>query len=129
MSRRYEREGSGPAVRALPKGHSLRRAYSEQKRARAEQLSSVYFMQAQATRMIKIGYSNNVLRRRIQIQIGCGSPVAILLTMPGGPILEEQMHERFKDHRVFGEWFSPADEIMSFISRENERTSVMGHSV
>jgi hypothetical protein len=93
----------------------------ENRTAELDAKCSVYFMRSADTGRIKIGYSQNVLRRRNELQGAHGGRIQILLTVPGGPTLEAEMHERFKAHMTFGEWFEPADEILAFIECEKAK--------
>lgn len=62
--------------------------------------------------VIKIGYTKN-LHRRIKEY----APTAVLLaTEPGTPKLERQRHQHFgKDLIVGREWFTPSDELTTWI--------------
>lgn len=79
---------------------------------------SVYFMQAVNGGPVKIGCSNDVERRRRQLEKRYGQPLAILAVLPGNFEDEEAIHERFS-HLRFGrsEQFRPAPELMDFIQR------------
>jgi len=74
--------------------------------------SWVYF--AARDGLIKIGQSHDVTKR----MKGLG---ARLLTFePGGVERERELHLRFFDHRVRGEWFRDAPEIRAYISELSE---------
>lgn len=66
---------------------------------------------------IKIGYSRDVNARLAKFQLG--SPVAldILAITPGGEAQEAIYHARFEAHRLHGEWFNRAPEIIAEIDK------------
>ena len=77
----------------------------------------VYFVQA-ACGPIKIGWSKNLDQRLATLQRYSAEKVTLLATMRGALLLEQELHERFAAHRLHGEWFSPAEELLYFI-RDN----------
>jgi len=77
-----------------------------------------YFIQC-ASGPIKIGVASSVPRRLASLQVSNHEPLEILATSPGGLDIEKMYHERFKEHRISGEWFSPHEEIVSEIERLN----------
>lgn len=67
---------------------------------------------------IKIGCSVNVQVRLKDIQACSPIPVRIL-ALRAGRRRERLYHRRFAAHRLHGEWFSPAPEILAEIERLN----------
>lgn len=76
----------------------------------------VYFIQAVQLGLVKIGFSSNVPKRLLSLKTGCPDDLVILKIIPGGQEIERVLHKKFADIRVKGEWFSPSDELMSFIA-------------
>lgn len=76
--------------------------------------SVVYFIQRGDR--IKIGYSTNLTTRLRALK---GDRV--LLALPGSRAHESALHELFKAHRIEGEWFRPATEIMEFITERADQ--------
>lgn len=76
----------------------------------------VYFIQASQLGLVKIGFSSNVPKRLLSLKTGCPDNLVILKIIPGGQERERVLHKKFADIRVKGEWFSPSDELMSFIA-------------
>lgn len=76
----------------------------------------VYFIQPLGGGLVKIGSSRNPEGRLQRMQTG--SPVLLRLVglMPGGTPAELELHERFAEHRVRGEWFRPAPELLELIA-------------
>ena len=67
---------------------------------------------------VKIGHSEDVDRRREQLESHYGRPLALLKVMPGGRDEERALHERFAEHRIGRtEQFRPAPDLMEFIGR------------
>ena len=75
----------------------------------------VYFMRAGD--FIKIGTTNNLMRRLMVLQIGCPLPVSLEVAILGGAKLEKAIHDRFLPYRRHGEWFHAADDIQKFMAK------------
>ena len=71
----------------------------------------VYFLQQGETGPIKIGFTTK-LKHRFAVIRSSNIYVSVLGVMPGGRKEERQIHKRFKEHRIEGEWFYPVDEIV-----------------
>ncbi len=78
----------------------------------------IYFMQPVGGGPVKIGFSDDVDKRREQLERHYGRPLALLATMPGDMGIEYEIHRRFS-HLRFGrtEQFRPASDLMAFIGR------------
>jgi hypothetical protein len=86
----------------------------------------IYFAQAGDHGPIKIGYTSSAPEERLAtLQTGCPSPLRLLGTRHGTGGHERYLHARFASHRLGGEWFSPADELLSFICSEDELPPIM----
>jgi hypothetical protein len=81
----------------------------------------VYFMQERgnASAPIKIGVSRDVERRRGELQRAERVILSVLASMEGTVRDEQALHERFSAHRLHGEWFAPAPELLSHIAALN----------
>jgi len=80
----------------------------------------VYFLQQDVTNAVKIGYTatvRGVQQRLNDLQVGSPYKVRALCHTPGDRLVERELHEYFKSHRLAGEWFSPCDELMTFIAK------------
>ena len=75
----------------------------------------VYFVCYRSS--VKIGSARNPARRIADLQ--CGSPVhlTVLGVMPGDLDFERELHKRWAEHRLRGEWFSLTPEIRQFIKQ------------
>jgi hypothetical protein len=78
--------------------------------------SQVYFIGGD-TGAIKIGWAKDSAVRLKEHQ--CGSPIklAILATVTGTLKDERAYHRRFAAHRLHGEWFARAPDILAEIER------------
>jgi DNA-binding XRE family transcriptional regulator len=74
----------------------------------------VYFMQDEAGR-IKIGHSAEPLSRLQTVQGLDKGRITLLASMPGDTFQERALHRQFAAHRIEGEWFWPADELLAHI--------------
>ncbi|ART68194.1 hypothetical protein BTO20_05995 [Mycobacterium dioxanotrophicus] len=76
---------------------------------------SVYFISDEHGN-VKIGYATSVQARFADLQVANASELTIVLEMPGGPKLERELHRRFAEHRVRGEWFKLTTDILEYIA-------------
>lgn len=77
----------------------------------------VYFVQSEASSLIKIGVSGDVARRVRQISGTLfGEVLRILATEPGGRDRERTLHDRFHFARVKGEWFRPDPRLLAYVA-------------
>lgn len=79
----------------------------------ASQLEVVYFLGDGS--QVKIGFTSDLDRRRASVEQQLGRHLQVYATTPGGRILERRYHQLFDKHRLDGEWFRLADEIVSEI--------------
>lgn len=76
----------------------------------------IYFIQNTETKHIKIGYSDNVRRRLSDLQVTSPHELSILTICEGDIELEKELHNKFNDYYVRGEWFNPSEELISYIN-------------
>lgn len=83
-------------------------------------MKEVVYFALDATRVgqfVKIGYTAH-LRERIaslRAQTASGQVPIVLALEEGGETREQELHERFKGQRMFGEWFTYTGELMAYI--------------
>ena len=80
-----------------------------------------YFVQA-GDGPIKIGSSVNPVHRTISLQNGCPKPVRLLGTTPR--YRELQLHKKFSELRIRGEWFKLDNELARWVC---DNTSIKEH--
>ncbi len=80
----------------------------------------IYFIQPVGGGPIKIGTTTNLLRRFNTIQSNSPVPLKLVHYMDGGRVEESMLHEKFKDERLWGEWFSslPVLAYLRFLKSE-----------
>lgn len=66
--------------------------------------------------LIKIGISRKPDARIAGLSAGCPFPVKIIAQIPGTYAVEKNLHRKFSEIRVRGEWFRTDKLLMSFIS-------------
>ncbi len=125
MARRRDRYGEGPYVKPTPTltdaewfaqqaSKPLQGAPAWQRSAKPQQ---VYFIQAGDGGPVKIGIAVDPARRCKDMQTGHYAKLAVVGTCPGGLAQEQAYHRQFAEHRLHGEWFSPAPDILAEIAR------------
>lgn len=82
-----------------------------------KQEGTIYFIGCTAPPSIKIGYTRgSAFSRARQLQTGSPVPLGVLATMPGTMLKESELHQRFREHRMEGEWFYPCDDLLCYIA-------------
>jgi len=82
---------------------------------------SIYFIQAGKGGPIKVGNALDVRQRLNTLQVASPEKLTLLHSMSGTPELEKAYHKEWAEHRLRGEWFRPARDILLFISRNKYR--------
>lgn len=80
----------------------------------AEEFPSVVYFLADKEH-VKIGHAKNLRERISKLQIASAQNLHLLGFVAGGADEEAKLHERFKSHRLRGEWFVLHRDIRSFI--------------
>ncbi|OMB79275.1 hypothetical protein A5743_14320 [Mycolicibacterium conceptionense] len=75
----------------------------------------VYFI-TDGSGHVKIGSARDVRVRLEELQIGNPAELTVLADQPGGLPRERELHRRFAEHRVRGEWFRLLPEIVEYIA-------------
>lgn len=78
----------------------------------------VYFVEARSVNRVKIGFSAENPDGRFAT-LDTGSPVTLTrrALVWGGRDVEFALHDRFRRHRIKGEWFHAAPEIEAFVRK------------
>lgn len=71
--------------------------------------SYVYAIQAGDNGPVKIGHSGDPLQRLAKLQTGNPEPLHLRAVIPGDKPTEDDLHQRFADARLIGEWFGGTD--------------------
>lgn len=76
----------------------------------------VYFILGVETHRIKIGWTAHTVDSRLQaFKVGSPDELVLLGTMPGTRKCERQLHAKFAENHVRGEWFRVSEELARFI--------------
>jgi hypothetical protein len=72
-----------------------------------------YIIKSPASGLLKIGKTIDMKQRLAALQNGSGVPLEVLVVIDEN--IEHELHLRFKNLRVFGEWFRDDGQIAQFI--------------
>lgn len=78
--------------------------------------SYVYFLKIGENGPIKIGFTKHIRHRLTIIQVDNPLMVILIAVLEGGRKEEFALHKKFAKHRLYGEWFTPDNELIDFIS-------------
>lgn len=84
----------------------------------------VYFVRRGGSDKIKIGTTTNMDSRINALKHPLTGKLRVLATIPGGRDVEKQMHARFKQYRIAGEWFRLEGELMEFVAKLQQRAKL-----
>lgn len=60
---------------------------------------------------VKIGHAKYPEGRLGDLQVGCPWPLEIVALLPGGRVVEQILHLKFRRQRMLGEWFRNEGEV------------------
>lgn len=78
--------------------------------------SGVYFIEANGTGLVKIGYGNPVRSRYELLRAASPYPLQLRCIVPGDAKTEREFHKRFKAYHHYNEWFRIEGELADFIA-------------
>jgi hypothetical protein len=82
----------------------------------------VYVIGTELADRVKIGFTSGDPRARLKaLQTGCPDELVVIATEVGSQSLERNLHERFAEKRVRGEWFRVDKELREYIIDANVR--------
>jgi hypothetical protein len=82
----------------------------------------VYFITTAEAERVKIGFTRNQPRTRLrELQTGSPFELCIIATERGTEQDERELHARFADCRLHGEWFELTEELREYINAANMR--------
>jgi hypothetical protein len=84
----------------------------------------IYFIQDTRSKAIKIGISQEPIKRLAALQIAHHSKLILIGVMDGTRATEESLHTLFT--RKQGEWFEPTRDLLAFIKQNAVSTSSLG---
>jgi len=79
----------------------------------SEKIVKTYVLYNPSNKLYKIGKSIDVDKRKLQIKLGSGSELDIVVVIDNN--VESELHRELKDCRVHGEWFRLGNSELEFI--------------
>jgi hypothetical protein len=83
--------------------------------AKQPKIGRIYFIQQGENGAIKIGYTTNPEKRLKALATASPYRLHVRLVIEGSKKLEKDLHNKFAQWQLDGEWFEPCQEIMDFI--------------
>lgn len=83
---------------------------------RRDRKKFLYFVQEMTNGPVKIGVSAAPLTRLSSLQVSNPRQLKMLGIRPGSHADEIDLHRRLAEHRIRGEWFNPAAEVLAAIT-------------
>jgi hypothetical protein len=82
-----------------------RKAHENERKARSKpRTPHTYLVGAEGSPLVKIGYTSGAPLKRLA-SLQTGQPMTLSLLWSVAVDIEDELHERFADYRVRGEWF------------------------
>lgn len=76
----------------------------------------VYFIACVDSGRCKIGFTAKPVEKRLaNLQTGSSGELVMIARHPGTVESERELHARFSDCRLHGEWFQPNDDLRAYI--------------
>ncbi len=105
------------AYKAAEAGNQLpKKPRRIEKRVSSKQSASVVYF-ALAGDLVKIGVTTNPTDRLAALSTTSAVDLSLIKTIPGDVRLERELHQRFSDLRVRGEWFRYTEQLADFIAK------------
>lgn len=76
----------------------------------------IYFIQGKDGGPVKIGVANDPKKRLADLQRTSPVDLVIIGARPGDTFVERELHERFADFRLHGEWFEASPVILAEVT-------------
>lgn len=83
----------------------------------------LYVIRRADTKEVKIGISQNPQRRLHDFQSCHARPLELLVVTQAYRTSEANAFERFKAHRISGEWFHECPEILEWVRELNDKNA------
>ncbi len=84
----------------------------------------IYFIQGETTKLIKIGYSRNPIRRFKKLKRTNSEDLRLLRIIRGTRADEASLHNKFKSLRKHNEWFNPNREMINYMREQDLITDI-----
>lgn len=80
----------------------------------------IYFIQGEDGGPIKIGVANDPEKRLGELQRTSPTKLRIIGRRGGDVFAEKQLHAKYAEYRLHGEWFEPTEEILEEAERDED---------
>lgn len=84
----------------------------------------IYFVQSGEKGPIKIGKANDPYKRLISLQTSSSETLTILGLMDGDIKEGKDIHAKFYDCKIKGEWFKPSKDLIEFIENNTQKSKI-----
>ena len=81
----------------------------------------VYYIQEEMDGNIKIGWSEDPIKRLQQHQTSNSRELRMLVYVKGSPDYEKEIHRKFQTSKTTGEWFKPDKRLLVHIEKERSK--------
>ena len=81
----------------------------------------VYYIQEEMDGNIKIGWSEDPIKRLQQHQTSNSRELRMLVYVKGSPDYEREIHSKFQTSKTTGEWFKPDKRLLVHIEKERSK--------
>ena len=81
----------------------------------------VYYIQEEMDGNIKIGWSEDPIKRLQQHQTSNSRELRMLVYVKGSPDYEREIHRKFQTSKTTGEWFKPDKRLLVHIEKERSK--------
>lgn len=75
----------------------------------------IYFILSSEINAVKIGFTTNVEQRLSVLQTGSPHELKLVKVISGSPRKEKQLHKKFAEYNIRGEWFHWNDVIKNYV--------------
>lgn len=79
------------------------------------EVMAIYFIQRESDAAIKIGYSEDVPTRLGVLRSTGNGRLSLLCAIEGDMVIEKQLHMKFNEDRIEGEWYEPSEVLVAYI--------------
>ena len=79
----------------------------------------VYFIRCKVTGRVKIGTTLNLQQRLSALRGSSPTELEVIGFVDSSDWPEKDLHGRFREHRLHGEWFEGVDQILGFARRQS----------
>jgi hypothetical protein len=86
-------------------------------RRKHSQQGVIYFVEAAAVSMIKVGWAEDLEQRLVSLRVNCPVDVSVRGTIAGTRTLERIVHGHLATERHHGEWFHTTHKTLHIVDR------------